>query len=152
MVASKSDEGSGSDDNSDLVFAPAHMRRCHPLAMGVLVERGETDEANAAGSDAYIEASSEEAKHLGSRFDAETPPTQDSWVPSDSVWAFFPYPGPMPSVSGFSMRKKFAQIGTLRGRPFGEILAVVGQPNNRLNDSDGIVATWTSVGLVACRS
>lgn len=43
----------------------------------------------------------------------------------------YPYPGALPMITGKTLQDKFAQIGTLAGRPLSEVISVVGPPNSR---------------------
>ena len=42
----------------------------------------------------------------------------------------YPHPGPLPTVSAFTLQNRFAQIGTLAGRTREEIISIVGKPNS----------------------
>lgn len=132
----------------DVVFAPAHARRCRQLAMGSLLEQGKMAEVELAVADAYLPVSSEEVEHLGCAFNPNYPPSPDAWVPPDCAWAFFSYPGPVPTISGMTLRKKLNQLGRLAGRPLSEIIGIVGQPFSRQNEEDGIIVTWNSAAFI----
>lgn len=84
-------------------------------------------------------------------FSADRPPASGSKVPSDCVWAYSPYPGPVPraAMSASTLRKKFQALGNLRGRTMAEIVTVAGQFAASVEAPDGTSKrTWQRRGFL----
>jgi len=118
------------------VRVPGAQRRVHPGQLAYLMSNPEAlaewDE------DIFVDPESEEARLASMPFDASRPPGPNDWVPVDCVWAIAEYPGRPGLIAGGKLADRFANLGTLQGRPLSEIVSYVGEPNVRTGDT----ASW----------
>lgn len=108
------------------------------------------DPATISDDAVQFDANSEEAKNANAPFNSKKIPKEGDLVPLNCVWAFVKHPGKFPSDPGWgAIDKKFIAMGTLRGRTFDEIVAVVGAPMTVLNTAAGSNAVWGKTGFLS---
>lgn len=85
----------------------------------------------------YVEIGSAEHQQADAPFDPSVRPEPGDLVPADCVWAFAPWPGPMPAnlipglLSSPNPAKFFGALGNVRGWTFAEFLQCAGAPFSR---------------------
>lgn len=101
-----------------------------------------------------VEIGSEEHNQADTPFDPSLRPQKDSLVPADSVWAFAPWPGPLPanlipgSFSTPNPAKFFGAIGNVQGWTYAEFERCAGAPFSNGGLVDGIRTVIWSHGSI----
>jgi hypothetical protein len=113
------------------------------VPMGSLVDPNESENPIEA------EPTSDEVARANAPFDPRMIPAPGALVPANSVWAFWPYPGPFPDrPNEFGrLEQKFVAMGVLVGRTIFEINATVGLPMVNIDRGDHRSTVWGRTSL-----
>lgn len=99
-----------------------------------------------------VEVGSIEHQRADAPFDPTVRPNKEDLVPADCVWAFAPWPGPMPanlipgSFATPNPQKFFVALGNVRGWTYAEFEQCAGPPFNRGGLVDGVQTVIWSHG------
>jgi hypothetical protein len=98
-----------------------------------------------------LAANSIEAKNANAAFDPSIPPMDGDLVPLDCVWSWARHPGDFSDDPNRyrHIDEKFVAMGTLQGRTYGEIFAIVGKPMLSESDGEFTVCAWGRSGFMS---